>query len=163
MTFGLCITIFPGIIFQFYVQNCLILHKCWSIKLCVSLCLSNKYFQQHFPRFMTISGVLSVIKLGIQHKSTYLKSVSITWASCDEGKHMQIIFAKCFCVDYIFNCITLRESLKFNFWIKQVWIAFYTSFEDVSLIYISKHVQICSYCDLTSKVTGIQFHLSLIA
>ena len=148
------------------MQNCLILHKCWPTKLCVSLCLSNKYFQQHFSRFMTISGFLSVIKLGIQHKSTYLKSVVITWAACDdcvEHKHMQIIFAKCFCVDYIFDCITLRRSIKFNFCIKQVWIAFYTSFEDVSCIYISKHVQICSYYDLTSKVTGEQFHLSLIA
>ena len=148
------------------MQNCLILHKCWPTKLRVSLGLSNKYFQQHFSRFMAISGVLSVIKLGIQHKSTYLKSVLITWAACDdcvEHKNMQIIFAKCFCVDYIFYCITLRRSIKFNFCIKQVWIAFYTSFEDVSLIYISKHVQICSYCDLTSKVTGVQFHLSLIA
>ena len=105
-----------------------------------------------------MSGVLSAIKLGIQHKSTYLNSVSITWAACDdcvERKHMQIIFAKCFCVDYIFDCITQRGSIKFNFCIQQVWLTFYTSFEDVSLIYISKHVRICSLCDLTSKVTGV--------
>ena len=53
-----------------------------------------------------MSGVLSAIKLGIQHKSTYLKSVSITWAACDdcvERKHMQIILhtLRSKCMEYL--------------------------------------------------------------
>ena len=48
---------------------------------------------------------------------------------------------------------------------KQVWIAvnwhsfdFWPSFRAAAVIYMSKQTQIMSFCVLTSKLTGVQFH-----
>ena len=165
ITLNYALTVFPGIIFQLkkivmclnfyhtkgcafntslqsqnisFVQNCL---TGVGQLYCVFVTCHCIYHITTFSHVYRYIGNKLSSRYGIQHKSTYLKICFDHLGCCGDCVERECKFAKCSCVDNIFDGMMLRRSIKFNSCIKQVWVAlhmrsfaFYTFFKDVRFI-----------------------------